>query len=72
MTVPPGTWSKKAASEAGRYLDVQPVLPATDAFLGIAGRDQWRLRPDADYVYYCDNETVEGRSTRPLGPQSRR
>ncbi|KAF0302197.1 Phosphoserine aminotransferase [Amphibalanus amphitrite] len=55
-----GTWSKKAAAEAARYLDMQPVLPATEKFLGIAGRDQWRLRPDADYVYYCDNETVEG------------
>ncbi|XP_037092256.1 probable phosphoserine aminotransferase [Pollicipes pollicipes] len=55
-----GTWSKKAAAEAGRFLDVQAVLPAADRFLGIAPAAQWKLRPDADYVYYCDNETVEG------------
>ena len=48
---------------------MQKVLPATDAFLGIAPSSEWRLRPDADYVYYCDNETVEGnRGTTLLSP----
>ena len=47
---------------------MQPVLPKTSQFLGIAPKDQWQLRPDADYVYYCDNETVEGRSTHTAPP----
>jgi len=26
----------------------------------IPPQSEWNLNPDASYVYYCDNETVDG------------
>jgi len=26
----------------------------------IADQSNWNLSPDASYVYYCDNETIDG------------
>lgn len=55
-----GTWSKKAAAEAAKYGSVNTVLPASDSFTKIAPVSEWKLDPNASYVYYCDNETVNG------------
>ena len=29
-------------------------------FIGIPDQSEWKLNPEASYVYYCDNETVDG------------
>lgn len=55
-----GGWSKKAAEEARKYCQVRTVLPSGTPFTDIPPADQWKLSPEADYVYYCDNETVHG------------
>ena len=26
----------------------------------IADQSKWNLNPEASYVYYCDNETIDG------------
>jgi len=28
--------------------------------VAIADQSKWNLNPDASYVYYCDNETIDG------------
>lgn len=55
-----GTWSDKAAKEAEKYGSVNYVVPKVDKYLGVPPLDQWKLSEDADYVYYCSNETVGG------------
>lgn len=49
-----GSWSRKSATEAGRYADVQV---AAEGFVPV---EQWRLRDDAAYVHVCTNETIDG------------
>lgn len=55
-----GTWSSKAAVEAEKYGNVNLVLPKTDKYVGVPPIEEWKLSDDADYVYYCSNETVGG------------
>lgn len=55
-----GTWSKKAAQEAQKYCKVNMVLPKTSSYSNIPPTSEWKLTPNAKYVYYCDNETVHG------------
>lgn len=55
-----GTWSNKAAKEAGKYATVHYTLPQTDSYVSIPPSNEWSLSPNATYVYYCDNETVHG------------
>jgi len=56
-----GTWSKKAAEEAEKYGSVNLVLPKPEnGYLGVPSVDKWTLSSDADYVYYCSNETIGG------------
>lgn len=55
-----GSWSTKAAKEAAKYGQVNMVHPKLDKFGSIPDPASWKLSPDASYVYYCDNETVEG------------
>jgi phosphoserine aminotransferase len=62
-----GSWSKKAAEEA-RRLGMGNVNVVCDAkkvygkFGGIPDVGEWRLSPKEKtaFVYYCDNETVDG------------
>jgi phosphoserine aminotransferase len=62
-----GGWSKKAAEEAKR-LGMGCVNVVCDAkkvygkFGGIPNVEEWRLSPKEKtaFVYYCDNETVDG------------
>lgn len=62
-----GTWSKKASKEAARYGDVKIVASSEDQnFSYVPEVDPAELRPDADYVYLCMNETVHGNLTRKL------
>ncbi|KAH3819081.1 hypothetical protein DPMN_120812 [Dreissena polymorpha] len=53
-----GTWSANAATEAQKYGKVNYVLPKTKTYTNIPDQSEWKLSPDASYVYYCDNETI--------------
>uniref|UniRef100_A0A2P2HYX6 Phosphoserine aminotransferase n=1 Tax=Hirondellea gigas TaxID=1518452 RepID=A0A2P2HYX6_9CRUS len=66
-----GTWSKSAAIEAAKYGTVQHVLPEGSTFMGVPDVSTWKLDPDAAYLYYCDNETIQGVefATRPVPPE---
>jgi len=55
-----GTWSEKAAKEAEKYGTVNLVTPKPDKYLGVPSKDEWKFSDDADYVYYCSNETIGG------------
>ncbi|MGB1579936.1 MAG: 3-phosphoserine/phosphohydroxythreonine transaminase [Nevskiales bacterium] len=53
-----GSWGKKAVKEAGKYLDDVRIAAQPDSFT-IAPSDLV-LNPDAAYVHYTPNETIEG------------
>lgn len=55
-----GSWSAKAAKEAAQYGKVNAVLPKLESYTTVPRQSTWNLDPNASYVYYCDNETVEG------------
>jgi phosphoserine aminotransferase len=55
-----GTWSAKAVKEASKYGKVNLVLPKTDKYGKVPNQLTWNLDPEASYVYYCANETVDG------------
>ncbi|KAH8359888.1 hypothetical protein KR093_009338 [Drosophila rubida] len=55
-----GSWSAKAAEEAAQYGKVNAVLPKFDKYTNVPRQSEWKLDPNASYVYFCDNETVEG------------
>lgn len=59
-----GVWSTKAAKEASKYLKVNHVFPKPEKFDGIPDQSTWSLDPEAAYVYYCDNETVNGKNNK--------
>lgn len=57
-----GSWSKAAAAEAknfGAINVIDGVVTQNDVKLVIES-SQWTLSPDAAYVHYCPNETVDG------------
>lgn len=55
-----GTWSSKAAKEAEKYGEVRLAFPVPKKLGKIPDQSTWSLNPDASYVYYCANETVDG------------
>lgn len=57
-----GSWSKAAAEEAKNYGDINVinVVSQGDNQISITPVTDWQLTPDADYVHYCPNETVNG------------
>lgn len=55
-----GSWSAKAAKEATKYGKANQVFPKLAKFNTIPDQKEWNLSPDASYLYYCDNETVDG------------
>jgi phosphoserine aminotransferase len=59
-----GTWSHKAMQEAknlGANINIVcNTKTHSKAFTSIPSRDSWQLSSNAKYVYYCDNETVDG------------
>ena len=61
-----GSWSKKAAQEAGKYgLNVN--VAAKGDSMSIPAPDTWKLSQDAAYVAYCDNETITARCLAAAG-----
>jgi phosphoserine aminotransferase len=62
-----GSWSLKASQEAARLLGAEHVNVATDSreinngkFGKIAEESAWKLSKSPAFIYYCDNETVDG------------
>ncbi|PHH51688.1 putative phosphoserine aminotransferase [Ceratocystis fimbriata CBS 114723] len=62
-----GGWSDKAAKEAARLVGPEFVNVAADSrttnngkFGTIPAESEWKLSDSAAFVYYCDNETVDG------------
>lgn len=65
-----GSWSKKAYKEACIYGDVDCVASSEDKnFSYVPNVDDLKFRPDADYVYICQNETIYG-TTYPKLPNT--
>ncbi len=56
-----GRWSKKAIAEAKRFCDVK-IAAASEStgFTTTPPRSEWSLNPDAAYVHYTPNETING------------
>jgi len=56
-----GIWSNKAMQLAKRYCDTNIVCSSENSnFSTIPDVSDWKLDPDAAYVYYTDNETIGG------------
>lgn len=62
-----GSWSLKAYQEATRLLGSEHTNVATDSrtlnggkFGKIADESTWKFSKNPAFVYYCDNETVDG------------
>lgn len=56
-----GIWSNLAAAEASRYCQVNSVASSkAQAYTTIPPLADWKLNPEAAYVHYVDNETVNG------------
>lgn len=55
-----GAWSAKAAKEASKYGKINHVFPKMESYTGIPDPSTWTMNPDSSYVFYCDNETIDG------------
>ena len=56
-----GNWSKKAIQEARKYGEVKIVASSADQnFTYIPDCSDLDIPADADYVYICENETING------------
>lgn len=57
-----GLWSKKAIDEAKKYGDIQIAakLMHEGSLAYIPSQEHWSLNPNAAYVHYTPNETVDG------------
>ncbi len=62
-----GSWSKKAFKEAKMYGDAVCLASSEDeTFSYVPDVDAIQIRPDTDYVYICQNETIYGTRYRKL------
>ncbi len=57
-----GIWSKKAIDEAKRYghVNIAASLIVEDELIKIPSQDRWSLNPQASYVHFTPNETIDG------------
>jgi phosphoserine aminotransferase len=56
-----GIWSKKAIEEAKRYGNINVAATVQkDPLARIPLQKDWKLNPEAGYVHYTPNETIEG------------
>lgn len=56
-----GCWARKAALEAARYMSVNRVVDTESAgFNHLPPESQWADFSDEAYLYYVDNETING------------
>lgn len=56
-----GSWSKKAAKQAGAFVNVNVVADSKDdGYNSIPSFSSWSLNPDAAYLHIASNETIGG------------
>jgi phosphoserine aminotransferase len=56
-----GQWGEKALKECNKYGTGQVALNTKPSkFTTIPGKAEWKLDPEAAFVHYCMNETVNG------------
>ena len=57
-----GAWSKAAAKEAQLYGDVNiiDITQKSESKTSVMATQDWPVSPDAAYLHYCPNETVDG------------
>merc|ERR1740138_758398 len=56
-----GQWGEKACKEATKYGTSQMACNTKPTkFTSIPDKSEWKLDPEAAYVHYCMNETVNG------------
>lgn len=57
-----GIWSKKAIEEGKRYGDMRaiPGVVQVDGLHAISDQTAWSLNPEAAWLHYTPNETIEG------------
>eukprot|EP01083_Nonionella_stella_P049089 130950_1 len=56
-----GNWSEKSIKEAKKYGDIRVLYSGKDdGYIGTGTPDTWDVRTDAEYLYFCANETVMG------------
>jgi len=57
-----GSWSEAAAAEAKNFGDINVINinQELDSQSTLIDSKDWPLKPDAAYVHYCPNETVNG------------
>jgi len=56
-----GIWSKKAIAEAKKFCQVNLAVDSADNhFTTVAEPSHWQLNPNAAYVHYTPNETING------------
>lgn len=57
-----GYWSRRAITEANYICQVHEVAKTQvrNGLTGIPSESEWSIDPDAGFLHYCDNETVEG------------
>ncbi len=57
-----GSWSKGAAAEAKHYGNINTinVIEKSEQGTYVTDPSTWPLTPNAAYVHYCPNETVDG------------
>ena len=62
-----GTWSKKAIAEAKKYGEVKVVASSKDKdYTYIPDCSNLDIPENADYVYICENETINGTTYQQL------
>lgn len=57
-----GYWAASAIDEAGKYCqpDVFDAKTEIDGKVAIVPASQWKVDPEAAYVHFCPNETIDG------------
>lgn len=63
-----GSWSQKAAQEAEKILKDHPqcivervsLLSSQEGTKSLLDPSQWKIPPKSAFIYYCENETIEG------------
>jgi len=57
-----GYWAESAIDEAKKYcnIDLCNVKTTVDGKAAILSADQWQIDPEAAYVHFCPNETIDG------------
>lgn len=56
-----GAWGEKAVKEAKKFGNVNTVFSSKETgYKSIPKQEDLRFSPDAEYIHYCSNETIDG------------